>query len=277
MEDGKENSDDGTHLYPFLADTFGSDLTSGNFKVSVGQAASTVGIFPTAAWAHPGRVYGLSQTCLILSDVLKVVPTVDGAIEGMQYQNLGPGPWTASVYRSTSGTRDYRTLIDGFDFANLRGGYANLGQIATVPGGDNARFGWFDDAVASHLQICARRAPVTDVGDLPGIDGGRFANLNLGAYPNPSFSGRAVTLRFTLARSQPVTLRIYDVAGREVARVAHKGVEGPNTARWDSQLANGARALPGVYFYALDGVDVAPGAKRSSKLILLSGGDGSSR
>jgi flagellar hook assembly protein FlgD len=74
-----------------------------------------------------------------------------------------------------------------------------------------------------------------------------------------------------------VTLRIYDVAGREVARVAHKGVEGPNTARWDGQLANGARALPGVYFYALDGVDFAPGAKRSSKLILLSGGEGSSR
>ena len=272
MEDGNLNSDDGTHLYPFLTDNFGADLTSGNYKAFSGSPATTLAAFPTAAWAHPGRVYGINQTCLILSDVLKVLPTVDGAIEAMQYQNLGPGPWTASVDRPTGPTRDFRTLIDGFDFANLRGAYSDLGQIATVPGGDNARFGWFDDVVASHFQICARRAPVTAVGDLPGVDGSRFANANLGAYPNPSFAGRTVMLRFTLARAQDVTLRIYDVAGREIAHVAHKGVEGPNLARWDGTLANGARALPGVYFYALDGVDVAPGAKRSSKLILLSAG-----
>jgi hypothetical protein len=40
----------------------------------------------------------------------------------------------------------------------------------------------------------------------------------------------------------PVTLRIFDVAGREVARVQVKGVEGPNRCAWDGTLANGARA-----------------------------------
>jgi hypothetical protein len=97
----------------------------------------------------------------------------------------------------------------------------------------------------------------------------RFTNANLGAYPNPSFAGRAVSLRFTLAKAMPVTLRIFDVAGRAVARVQVKGVEGPNVATWDGTLANGARALAGVYFYALEGVDVAP-AQKSAKLILLS-------
>ena len=270
MEDASLNSDDGTHLLPFLTDTFGSDLTSENFKAFSGSQATTVAAFPTASWAHPGRVYGLNFLCSVLSDVLKVVPTVDGASEAMQYQHLGPGPWTASVDRPTGAGRDFRTLIDGFDLANLRGNYADAGQIATLPGNDNGRLGWFDDALAGHFQICARRGSVTAVGDLPGIDAARFANRNLGAFPNPSLAGRSVTLRFTLARAQAVMLMIYDVAGREVARVPYKGAQGPNTARWDGTLASGARAMPGVYFYALAGDGIPPGATKATKLILLS-------
>jgi len=201
--------------------------------------------------------------------VLKVLPTVDGAAEAMQYQNLGPAPWTASVYRPTGSGRDYRTLIDGFDLAHLRGNYANVGQIGTLPGTDLARLYWLDDALAAHFQVCARRQAWGGVGDLPGMQPGRFVNANLGAYPNPSFAGRNVSLRFTLAKAMPVTLRIFDVAGRVVARVAVKGVEGANVALWDGALANGAQASAGVYFYALEGVDVAPDRK-NAKLILLS-------
>jgi hypothetical protein len=268
MEDGALNSDSGTILLPFLTDFFGSDLTSANYKAFANTAASTVTILPTATWAHPGRVYGLSQLCTTLSDVLKVVPTVDGAIEGMQYQNLGPGPWTASVYRPTGSSRDYRTLIDGFDLANLRGNYANAGQLATLPGNDIGRLAWFDDAFSAHLQLCARRGPVTGVGDLPGIDGARFANATLGSYPNPSFAGRTITLRFSLAQAQAVRLVIYDVAGRAVARVTVKGVAGPNAAQWDGTVSNGARAMAGVYFYALEGEGI--GAAKATKMILLS-------
>jgi hypothetical protein len=270
MEDGALNSDDGTHLYPFLTDTFGSDLTSGNYKAYSNSPAFSIGFLPTAPWAHPGRVYGFNFTCLTLPDLLAVIPTVDGANEAAQYQNFGPAPWTSSVYRPTSGTRDFRTLIDGFDLANLRGNYVNLGQLATLPGTDIGRLAWFDDVASAHFQICSRRGAVTAVGDLPGTSGVRFANANLGSYPNPAFAGRNVTLRFTLASAGPITLKIYDVAGREVSRIAVKGVAGPNTAMWDGRIANGARALPGVYFYALEGLDIAPGMARASKMILLS-------
>jgi hypothetical protein len=98
MEDGALNSDDGTFLYPFLTDNFGSDLTSSNFKnISGLSAPQTVGFLPTAPWAHPGRVYGLNNVCTILADVLAVIPTVDGAAEGAQYQNSGPPAYTAAV------------------------------------------------------------------------------------------------------------------------------------------------------------------------------------
>jgi len=76
-----------------------------------------------------------------------------------------------------------------------------------------------------------------------------------------------VSLRFTLAEARKVTLRIFDVAGREVARIPWKGLPGNNVATWDGTLANGARATAGVYFYTMEGIDGSP---RTSKLILLS-------
>jgi hypothetical protein len=269
MEDGAFNSDNGTILEGFLTGKFGSDLTAGSYKVSANSQANTFGMIPVAPWAHPGRLYGLDLSCADLSDVLKVLPTVDGAAEAMQYQNLGPAPWTASVYRPTGSGRDYRTLIDGFDLAHLRGNYASLGQIGTLPATDFARAYWLDDALAGHFQVCARKGPIVAVGDSPGASGIRFANANLGAFPNPSLAGRNVSLRFTLAKAMPVTLRIFDVAGRAVARVQVKGALGPNVAVWDGVLANGAHASAGVYFYSLEGIDVAP-SQKSAKLILLS-------
>ncbi|MEP7029010.1 MAG: FlgD immunoglobulin-like domain containing protein, partial [Candidatus Eisenbacteria bacterium] len=107
-------------------------------------------------------------------------------------------------------------------------------------------------------------------GDLPGVEGGRFSNVNLGSFPNPAFAGRNVTLKFTLAKKQDVTVRIYNVAGREVARIAKLGDEGLNTIIWNGELANGAKATAGVYFYAVDGIDFVKESSKAQKMILLS-------
>jgi hypothetical protein len=270
MEDATLVSDDGTVLLPFINNRFGASLVSENYKVYTGSALSTVGFLPLAPWAHPGRVYGFNHACTILADVLLVESTVDGAAAAAQYQAIGGGTeFTSSVYRPTGAGREYRTLFDGFDLLNLRGNYANLGQIATLPGTDIGRISWFDDAVTSHFQICARRGPIVGVGDLPGINGGRFANVNLGAYPNPAFAAKNVTLSFTLARTQDITVRIFNVAGREVAKIAHKGLEGRNDIKWDGNLSSGAKAAAGVYFYRVDGIEFGQGSA-PSKMILLS-------
>jgi hypothetical protein len=267
MQDGAFRAD--ATLYTFLTDNFGSDLTSENYKAFSLSPRATVGFLPVAPWAHPGRVYGLNHSCLILNDVLAVVPTVDGAAEAAQYEHLGPGPWTSSVYRPNGAGREFRTLIDGFDLANLKGNYASLAAVQTNSETDIGRIAWFDDVWSGHFQLCARRGPVIGVGDVPGSNGRQFTNANLGSFPNPAFSGRNITLRFTLAQARPVTVRIYSVAGREVAKFEHKGVEGPNNVVWDGALSNGARAVPGVYFYRID----APGfdsSNSSQKMILLS-------
>ena len=222
-------------LYNWVTLTFGSDLASDNFKVSSGASArATVGFLPVASWAHPGRVYGFNHTCTVRADVLSVIPTVDGAAEAAEYENLGPAPYTASIYRPIdAGTREFRTLIDGFDLSNLRSNYANLAAVSTQPEADNGRLDWFDDVWSAHFQLCARRGPVVGVGDLPGSGGQRFANMLLGSFPNPALANQRVTLRFTLAQAKNVTIRIYSVAGREVAKFAHQGAEGPNNVVWD--------------------------------------------
>jgi hypothetical protein len=270
MEDATLVSDDGTILLPFLNNRFGASLVSENYKVYTGSSLSTVGFLPLAPWAHPGRVYGFNHACTILADVLLVEDTVVGAAAAAQYQAIGGGTeFTSSVYRPTGAGREYRTLFDGFDLLNLRGNYANLGQIATLPGTDIGRLSWFDDAVTNHFVICARRGPIVAVGDGPGIEGSRFANVNLGAYPNPAFAAKNVTLSFTLAKTQDITVRIFNVAGREVARIAHKGLEGRNDIKWDGNLSTGAKAAAGVYFYRVDGIEFGQGSA-PSKMILLS-------
>ena len=58
---------------------------------------------------------------------------------------------------------------------------------------------------------------------------------------------------------------------RPLLRDSRVASSGSSLALWDGRLSNGARALPGVYFfYALEGLDIAPGAARASKMILLS-------
>ena len=72
------------------------------------------------------------------------------------------------------------------------------------------------------------------------------------ATPNP-FSSRT-TIGFELAASAPVSLRLYDVAGRQVrvlARGERRGA-GPHALEWDGRDDSGARVEAGLYFCRLD-------------------------
>lgn len=85
---------------------------------------------------------------------------------------------------------------------------------------------------------------------VPGAGPGAGLGLGAGA-PNP-FS-RATRLTFTLAQAGPVSLRVFDVHGREVRTLVRdtRGA-GSHQATWDGRDVRGGAVPAGIYFMRLE-------------------------
>ncbi len=71
--------------------------------------------------------------------------------------------------------------------------------------------------------------------------------------PNPLSRAASAEIRFGLTREGPVSLRVFDTAGRQVAVLAEGTYPaGFHSVSWDGRLADGSRASSGVYFYRLE-------------------------
>jgi hypothetical protein len=101
------------------------------------------------------------------------------------------------------------------------------------------------------------RGLAVSAGDVPSRAGASALHPN---YPNPFIGG--TTVAFTLEKPQWMTLKVYDVLGREVARLAdgYRGA-GPQEVRFE-----GAGLPSGVYFVRLVTED---GFAQTQRLSLL--------
>ena len=87
--------------------------------------------------------------------------------------------------------------------------------------------------------------------------------LTLAVAPSP-FRNRSLA-RFRLATSGPVRLAVYDVRGREVARLVDGSLAaGDHEVEWRGENTDGARAPSGVYFVAL-----RSGGERITRRVVL--------
>lgn len=75
----------------------------------------------------------------------------------------------------------------------------------------------------------------------------KFAILRVGK----SRDGHGVDVEFVLPREEPITITVFDVAGRRVASAQMHGFSGPQRWRWDERNTGGARAASGMYFLQL--------------------------
>lgn len=88
-----------------------------------------------------------------------------------------------------------------------------------------------------------------------GVPAGLPSAFALGTSAPSPFQG-ATQVRFQLPRAEFVSLRVFDVAGRQVRTLARGGHEaGYHHARWDGRDDRGARLASGVYFYLLEAGD----------------------
>jgi hypothetical protein len=83
-------------------------------------------------------------------------------------------------------------------------------------------------------------------------------------FPNPF--GSSTRIDFVLAKTAPVELSIYDVAGRHVRTLVEgRFTPGPHGISWDGRTAEGKAAAAGVYRYVLR----TPSGQTSRSMMLL--------
>jgi hypothetical protein len=102
-----------------------------------------------------------------------------------------------------------------------------------------------------------------------GADGSSaFANRLSHARPNPF--NPVTTLEYSIAASGRVTLRVYDLAGREVRTLVDRDVEaGEHKVVWDGTTDSGQRAASGVYFVRMEAAGRMDAFHATRKLVLL--------
>lgn len=125
-------------------------------------------------------------------------------------------------------------------------------SIFPTPRSDPSECIWYYQRVAM-----AAEPAIVGVGDNPPAGAGQFyLHQN---YPNPF--NPATTIRYRVARTANVTLKIYDLTGREVAVL----VNGPRSAGEHEVVFDAGGLASGIYFYRLS----AGGFSQVRKMMLL--------
>ncbi len=161
------------------------------------------------------------------------------AVENFKYPDAS-GTWYASVQQTaSSGSYNFRTQNDCWSLEQLRQSGVTYGGVNNNANVTN----WSAKALGSCFTGC-------------------FTNLDLVAAQMPAFAGSEVALRvvnplpvqgatvpleFTVAEPGPVTLRIYDAAGR----LRETLVDGPRAAGAHQAVWDARHVHPGVYFAEL--------------------------
>ncbi|MBC8424940.1 T9SS type A sorting domain-containing protein, partial [bacterium] len=208
-----------------------------------------------------------------LSPIDDVDPTVTvtGPMPGEIYNtDIEPNiEWTSSdnvgvtstyVYYSADGGATWPYLLTGGAISSPAGG-----DWASVPASDEAliRIVVFDAV----LNLDADDMDGTFVIDLTtGVGDGDAPTRAVLAQNHPNPFNPATEIRFSLPAEQKIVLKVYDVAGREVATLA-SGLHdaGPHTVIWRGEDDAGARVASGLYFYKL----VADDGSQTRKMMLL--------
>ncbi len=167
--------------------------------------------------------------------------------------------------RSASGVQSRQVGSDGgYLSVNSYCAEFGLGADAVV---DTLRVYWPSGAVQESLLVDVDQRIVLHEGGGTSVDepSTPVAPVLLAPYPNPF--NPSTKIRFFLPESGRVTLRIYDLAGRQLRELMPSANydAGEHQVNWDARDDDGDRLSSGVYFLHLQ----ADGRKLSRKLVLL--------
>jgi len=237
----------GTNTTPahqtFSSTVLGASLFSPNGSSYFTRSGSRVpypDMIPEPVISPAGNVYSVRNSCLWGNDVL-VNNTIVGAIPGAYYQNLGSnGPYLSAVYTPNGSAHVGAALVEGWalERLNQRGG-----------GNTQGRLGYFMDVLVNAFACVASFTPAPTVEVFnPGVDA---TQINfLGNVQNNPLSVGMATVSFSLAKSDLVDVKVFDVSGRLVKSLASRQAfkAGPSKLVWDGRNDQGQTVPRGVYF-----------------------------
>ena len=152
-----------------------------------------------------------------------------------------PAAWVADVTKTTVTMETYV-----YDLRNILGGGHQYWWPTTVSGVGFAALGFGFQAVA----------------DVPGSQG--QLGYSLKVLPNPVRA--AMSVKLTLARSAPCSVKLFDVNGRCVRTLFSQMLTaGTHQMKWDMSGADGKRLSAGVYFVHM----TSAGVERTARCVRL--------
>jgi flagellar hook assembly protein FlgD len=114
--------------------------------------------------------------------------------------------------------------------------------------------------ISLHATLTAGQVSATPVED------DKTPRMNFLSQNHPNPFNPTTTIRFALKRDNPVSLRVYDAAGRLVRTLVDDVLgAGIYDVTWDGTSENGASAASGVYFYRIAAGDFV----QNRKMVLL--------
>ena len=249
---------------PFSTDVLGVELRNASYGRETGNTETTPDLYLSTVVTGPagaGDVLGVRNRCLWTNDVLDLAPALLGeTFVAAAYEAAGPGPLpiAASVIKRHTPQHPWIAMTDGFDLANLTGRF----DINS-----NGRLRYFYDVLTNVFgAVCTTVGTPLVVLDVPS-DGFLQARDFLQLDNNPVMS-RFARVRFGIARSGPVEVALFDVAGRLVRTLADRTFPaGEHSLTWDGRNSDGLPAARGVYFARIR--TPGTGFEASRKLTLL--------
>jgi hypothetical protein len=232
--------------YSTLHDTFlntnlGVALHDPSYFALSGTSVLYPDLIPSSAINTTGTRYTVQNSCSWTDDVLYPQALVN-AVAATTYQNLGACVnCIAGVYTPNGAGHPYTTLVDGWDLRHLYNRYG---------GSSLGRLGYFMDVSATTFgSVCNfKGAPTVDVYQ-PDVNAVRNIDFLGNVVNNPLLTGMA-TVSFSLAKSDLVDVKVYDVTGRLAKTLASRQAfkAGPSKLAWDGRNDQGQVVSRGVYF-----------------------------
>ncbi len=223
--------------------------TAGTFDFSIVALGSDTQSWPTINFEGPYFYY-------LLTNEAAVADSFDLAIENLTEPGWFPQVCLRQIcYPVSARIRLEATTADsvGVNIVPFFDGFAEADFRVTSVGDPS-------QSVLFHVRLYAGTSAV-GVGSVPVA----ATQIQLSpSYPNPV--RESARIGFVLPQRDHVSLRLYDVMGRQVATLVDGSLpSGAHSVEWDGTLAGGRTASSGTYFYRLE----TPRGSLSRRLVLL--------